>query len=200
MFRHAAAVLILGLAACVPQPQVDFAAAPPGDYELDPDHASLIWRVPHLNGLSLFTARFDDWSAELTFDPEQPEKAHVTVTIEAASVSTGNEVFDQTIADERNLLDARRHPQVRFESTGVEITGDNTATVTGDLTFHGVSAPVALDVVFNGTLRDPIRNRRVVGFSASGVLQRSDFGADGYVNFGVGEEVEVLVEAEFLRR
>ncbi len=198
--RRAGLAILLLAAACIPKPQLDVANIPDGDYALDPDHASLVWRVPHLNGLSLFTARFDSWTAELNFDPERPEEAQVTATIDAASVSTGNKEFDQTIADQRRLLDAKSHPEIRFTSTKVTVTGENTAEILGDLTFHGVTAPVSLNVTFNGSLRDPIRNRRVVGFSASGVISRAAWGADGFVNFGVGEEVELLIEAEFLKR
>lgn len=199
-WRAASLVVLFVAAACVPEPRLELANVPRGDYELDPDHASLIWRVPHANGLSLYTARFDSWTAELTFDPERPEDARVVATIDAASVSTGSSMFDETIAGERNLLDAETHPQIRFTSTRVTVTGENTARVEGDLAFHGVTAPASLDVTFNGSLRDPLRNRQVIGFSATGVITRADWGADGYVNFGVGEDVELLIEAEFLKR
>ncbi len=186
--------------ACAPTPVASFAAAPQGEYRLDPNHASIIWRVGHLNGLSRFVGRFDDFDAALDFDPAAPEQSRLTATIDATSINTGLGDFDGQIANNANLLDARRHPEIRFESTALELNGDNRATLTGDLTLRGVTAPVTLDVTFNGATRDPLRRgAQVVGFSARSTVRRSDFGADAYVRFGVADDVELLIEAEFIR-
>ncbi len=189
------------LAGCAPTPVVDFSAAPQGTYQLDPKHASIIWRVGHLNGLSRFVGRFDDFDAALEFDPDAPEQARLSAVIEAASINTGLADFDPQIANNSKILDAQRHPQIRFETTAITLTGGENATVTGDLTVRGVTAPLTLDVRFNGTTRDFLRGgARVIGFSAIGTLSRSTFGADAYINFGVSDEVELLIEAEFIRQ
>ena len=102
-----------------------------------------------------------------------------------------------------DFLDAARYPEISFRSTLLERTGPNTARVTGELTLHGVTRPVALDVRFNGGYAgmelDP--NARV-GFSARGVFNRSDFGMAYGIppegsNMGVGDAVEVIIETEF---
>jgi polyisoprenoid-binding protein YceI len=186
------------VAACVSAPSTAPQAAPAGAYVLDPNHASLIWRVSHGAGLSRYTARFDRFSAALDLDPAAPEQARLDVAVEAASVSTGNPDFDSQVADV--VFNAGSHPEIRFVSTSVEVTGENRARVTGDLTFHGVTAPAVLDVVYNGGAHDPLRRADVVGFSATGTIDRTVFGADAYTNFGVGEEVELLIEAEFLKQ
>ncbi len=203
--RRALRVLVFAAAAlaaagCAPTPVADFAAAPEGAYRLDPAHASVTWRVGHLNGLSRFVGRFDTIDAALDFDPDAPEESTLTATIDAASISTGLGDFDRQLANNGRLLDADDHPQIRFMSTRVTVTADNRAVVEGDLTLRGATAPVTLDVTFNGATRDPLRRgARVVGFSATATLRRSDFGADAYVNFGVSDEVEVWIEAEFIR-
>lgn len=189
---------LLPAAGCVSAPSLAPDAAPAGAYALDPAHASLVWRVPHGAGLSRYTARFDRFDAALDFDPAAPENARVDVTIEAASVSTGDPDFDAQVAGA--VFDAAAYPTIRFTSTAVEVTGPNTARVTGDLVFRGVSAPATLDVTYNGGATDPLRGADVVGFSATATIDRTAFGADAYVNFGVGATVELLIEAEFLKR
>jgi polyisoprenoid-binding protein YceI len=93
-----------------------------------------------------------------------------------------------------------------FRSTGLELTGPNTARMTGELDLHGVARPVTLAVTFNGGHAshplDPFGSR--IGFSAHGSLRRSEFGiAEGLPppgsDFGVGDDVEILIEAEFTR-
>jgi polyisoprenoid-binding protein YceI len=188
----------LALAACVTAPSTAPEAAPAGTYVLDPSHASLVWRVEHGAGLSHYTARFDRFTAALDFDPADPGSARLDVAIEAASVSTGDPAFDGQIADA--VFDAARHPEIRFRSTAVEVTGPNAARVTGELSLRGVIAPTTLEVVYNGGAHDPLRGADVIGFSASGAIDRTAFGADAYINFGVGPVVELAIEAELLKR
>jgi polyisoprenoid-binding protein YceI len=93
---------------------------------------------------------------------------------------------------------AGEHPEITFEATGIDVTGDNTGTVTGDLSFLGVTQPVTLDVVFNGTQTFPWNNgRETIGFSATGEITRSEFGLDRMVG-PIGDTVELVIEAEFL--
>lgn len=194
----ALAALAAALTACVSAPSTAPDAAPAGEYLLDPAHASLVWRVPHGAGLSRYTARFDRFTASLDFDPAAPEDARLDVAIEAASVSTGDPDFDAQVA--RVVFDAEAHPEIRFRSSSVEVTGANAARVTGDLSFHGVTAPATLEVVYNGGANDPLRGGEVIGFSARGAIDRTAFGTDAYVSFGVGAMVEIEIEAELLKQ
>jgi polyisoprenoid-binding protein YceI len=182
--------------------------APAGVYTLDPDHTSVVFRVSHM-GLSHYTARFTKIDGQLTFDPTSPAAQSVTATIDAGSLATAYPDaakldFDAQI--EKEFLEAAKYPQITFRSTKVEPTGAETARVTGDLTLHGVTRPVVLEVTYNGGYKaggmDPKGHR--VGFSARGAFKRSDFGI-GYgvpapgTTFGVGDEVEVIIESEFTR-
>lgn len=182
--------------------------APAGEYKLDKAHASLVFTVSHL-GLSDYTARFTGWDAILQFDPDNPETMQVRAEIDPRSLEThypGEDLdFNATIAGE-DWLDAGAFPQMRFQSTGVEQTGPAAATLTGDLTLHGVTQPVTMDVEFNGgyagNAMDPAGSR--IGFSAHGALKRSDFGISLGVpepgsSMGVSDRVMFEIEAEFTR-
>lgn len=180
--------------------------APPGAYKIDPNHASLTFRVNHM-GLSRYTARFTDIAADLQFDPANPAAMSVNATINPRSIETdfhGDKPdFDAELAGP-SWLDAAKFPQITFKSTKVDVTGPATANVTGDLTLHGVTRPVTLETTFNGGAKpngmDPAGSR--IGFSAQGSLKRSEFGVSYGIpapgsNFGVGDEVEFFIEAEF---
>jgi polyisoprenoid-binding protein YceI len=204
MFRALilAAVLIPSLAGAQ-----DLPPPPAGTYHIERGHTRVLFQVSHL-GLSGYTALFTDYAATLTFDPENPAAMTLTATIEAASVETHYPDpaldFNAVVAGPE-FLDAGQFPQITFASTSVTVTGDNTADVTGDLTLHGVTKPVTLQVTYNGgygqTDFDPGGAR--IGFSATGQMLRSDFGiaygvpAPG-TDFGVSDEVKIIIEAEFV--
>lgn len=182
--------------------------APAGEYKLDKAHASLVFTVSHL-GLSDYTARFTGWDAILQFDPDNPETMQVRAEIDPRSLEThypGDDLdFNATIAGE-DWLDAGAFPQIVFQSTAIDQTGPAGAAVTGNLTLHGVTRPVTLTINFNGgyagNAMDPAGSR--IGFSARGVLQRSDFGVDLGIpepgsSMGVSDRVTFEIEAEFTR-
>ena len=201
---------VLGLAAAIPA-----AAAPPiteapaGVYVMDLSHTSVNFRLLHL-GLSHYTARFTKVDGKLTFDPANLAAQGVTAVIDADSLQTNfpdpaKLDFDTQV--ETQFLAAAKFPKITFTSTKVEPTGPRTAKVTGDLTLHGVTKPVTLEATFNGGFKagqmDPSGAR--IGFSAKGVFKRSDYGI-GYgipapgTNFGVGDQIEVIIETEFTRK
>ena len=89
---------------------------------------------------------------------------------------------------------AEQFPEMAFSSTAVELTGSGWQ-VTGDLTLHGVTKPVTLDVTFNGAGENPILKQEQLGFSAHGTIKRSEFGIRQYVPM-VGDEVDLTIESE----
>jgi len=175
--------------------------APSGRYVLDPTHASVLWRVSHL-GLSQYTGRFNRIAAELDFVAETPERSSLTVQIETASIDTGYNAlgleknFDAEVAD---ALGAGAHPTIRFVSTGIARTGPATGQLNGDLTLNGITRPVALDVTFYGAKTDPFARKPRLGFAARGKIDRTQWGVDRWAAVGIGKEVELVIEAEFLR-
>ena len=216
--RVASTICAIALLAAGPLPGHDVLAADPiapaatevpaGTYTLDRNHASLIFRVNHL-GFSHYTARFTRFAATLELDPAHPAASRVTATIDPTSIETDNPDpaldFDHQLQNQ-DWLSTAQFPQMTFRSTALELTGPNTAHVAGELDLHGVTRPVTLDVTFNGGYAshpmDPSGAR--IGFSAHGSLRRSEFGMTVGIpapgsTFGVGDEVEILIEAEFTR-
>ncbi len=174
---------------------------PAGTYALDKAHASVTWRVNHL-GFSMYTARFTDFDATITLDPAQPTRSSVVVTINPNSVRTDFPAperinFDQKISQE--ILRSKEHPEIRFRSTRLEATGPTTGRMTGDLTFLGVTRPVTLDVRLNGAGPNPFNQTATLGFSATGAIRRSEFGSTDYAP-GIGDEVQLMIEAEFQKK
>ena len=195
------------LAAVLTAPALGRAAAPvtapAGAYKLDKAHASLTFQVNHM-GFSRYTARFTRFDASLNLDPAHPARSSVTATVDPKSLSlnTPPPGFEDEIRGP-NWLNAAKYPQMSFRSTRVTPTGPNTARIDGDFTLHGVTKPVTLQATFiggyPGMAMDP--NARV-GFSARGVLKRSQFGitlgipAPG-TTMGVSDAVDFDIEAEF---
>jgi polyisoprenoid-binding protein YceI len=109
------------------------------------------------------------------------------------------DTFDQEISESDAYFNSAAFPAITFKSTEVTTTGHNTGTVTGDLTFRGVTKPVTLDVLYNGTASFPwAPDQPKIGFSATGSLKRSDFGMDILVP-SVSDEVDLLIEVEFAK-
>lgn len=205
LFARFLAATAASLALCAPVEAIS-AQAPAGVYEMDLSHTSVIFRIDHL-GLSRYTGRFTRATGKLTFDPANPTAQSVNAVIDATSLQTNYPEptkldFDAQIR--KQFLAAESYPTITFQSTKVELTGPSTARVTGDFTLHGVTKPITLETTFNGGYpkggMDPTAAR--IGFSAHGVFKRSDFGMKQFVpppgtHFGVGDEIDVIIETEF---
>ncbi len=192
----ALACLLAGSAGAQTRPDV-----PAGTYKLDPNHASVTWKVSHM-GLSRYTARFTKVDAQIVFDPSDPTKSSLTASVDPTSVRTdypnaAQKDFDKELRDDPRFFKVGQFPEVKFVSRRIEMTGDKTGRITGDLTFMGVTKPMALDVTLNGFFKEhPASKKPALGFSAVGTIKRSEFGMDALVPI-VGDEVQVLIEAEF---
>ncbi|UXN02863.1 MULTISPECIES: YceI family protein [unclassified Bartonella] len=173
--------------------------APQGNYSLDPNHTNLLWSVSHF-GLSNYIARFDKIEGNLVLDPSDVSKSTLEVTVDPASVDTNHQSepnkFNEELAGEK-FFDVAQYKTITFKSTAIEVTGEKTGKVTGDLTFHGVTKPVTLDVTFNTALTPhPMTKKAALGFSAKGVIKRSEFGLSAMVPM-VSDDVNLVIETEF---
>lgn len=177
---------------------------PAGAYILDKTHTSVTFRVNHL-GFSRYTARFSSIDGRLKFDPAAPAAMSVEATIDPLSLELNAppKGFHDELTG-KAWFNAAAFPAITFRSTKVEVTGANTARVTGDFSLHGVTKPVTLEVTYNGgwppNSFDPGGAR--IGFSAHGAFKRSAFGMGMGIpapgsTMGVGDDVEVMIETEF---
>jgi polyisoprenoid-binding protein YceI len=190
------AVLALPGAAAADPTSRDPGRAPAGTYELDRSHASLIVKVPHLGGLSRYTMRFNSLSGAFTYDPANWQATRVTIKVDPRSIDTGRWRFSRTVA---GYFEPDRHPVILFSSTSLAPGADGEGRLSGELTFHGVTRPVTLDVVFNGVGPGLAGSGTRMGFSGTGRIRRSEFGVTGGRPFA-GDEVDLVFEVEFVKR
>lgn len=167
-----------------------FAAAE--KYILDPAHTYVFWQVNHFG----FSHPSGKWMADgtLTIDQEKPEEGKLDVTIKVANIVTGIPKFDSHLKS-ADFFDVAKYPTATFKSTKITVTGKDTAEVTGDLTLHGVTKPVTLDVKLNKLDNSPITQKMTAGFSATTTIKRSDFGLDKFAP-GVSDDAMVAIESE----
>ena len=168
----------------------NLAAQPAGIYEVEPTHTSVHWRLAHGN-LSTYTARFDKIGGTINFNPQNPTASSADITIQANSVNTGLPSFDAEIA--KQVFKAEANPTITFKSTGLQAISATTGIMTGDLTVAGVTKPVSLNVTYNAGRMSPFARRQNVGFSATATLKRSDWGMTNWINFGIGDQVDLII-------
>ncbi len=172
----------------------DPAQAPAGEYALDPHHASVTLKLAHM-GLSHYTMHFTTLSGGYAFDPAHPTASKVRLSIDPNSIQTDDPAFNKEIAEK--FLETGKYPTITFASTSLTRGAANHGKLAGDLTFHGVTKPVSLNVDYRGFVT--MMGQQRMGFSGETVIKRSDFGAGAYVPV-VGDEVTVLVELEFVKK
>lgn len=183
-------------AVVTPNVNQEAAALRAGAYSLDETHAAIVFRIDHL-GFSDYLGRFETFSANLDFDEDNPTASQISAVIDMSSLDIANDDFAKTLMGPE-WFDAAQFPRASFTSTAITITGENTGTMTGDFVLHGVSKPVTLDVTFNGGARDLLRSAYIVGFSARGTIDRTDFGVSRFAGV-ISNDVNIEIEAEFIR-
>ena len=170
-----------------------FSAQAADKYDIDPTHTQVQFTYNHM-GFSNITGRFDEVKGDFLFDVADPTKSSVNITIPVASISTGVDKLDEHLL-KADFFDATQFPTATFKSTGVTAAGEGKLAVAGDLTIHGVTRPVVLDVTINGTGEHPMRKVPAAGFDARTQIKRSDFGVGAYVP-AVGDEVTIAITVE----
>jgi len=193
MKRTLAAVLALAPALALAQAQAT-------TWKIDPTHTQTGFTVRHL-GITNVRGEFKDTTGTVTLDEKDPSRSSVEVTIDVATINTREDKRDAHLKS-ADFLDVEKHPKITFRSTKVEKAGDG-YKVTGDLTMHGVTKPVVLEVgPLSPELKDPWGGIRR-GVSARTTIDRRDFG----LLYGkmveaapvVGDLVKIEIEAELVR-
>lgn len=198
-FPVRSAFLLLAMTFAMPawSATTDLKDIPSGVYALDPNHASITFRVLHL-GFSRYTGRFDKFDATLDFDSANPENSKLDVIINPNSVNTNNAKLEEELKAEP-YFNTTKFPAMTFVATKIERTGDTTGKITGDFTMLGVTRSVTLDATFIGGGEHPMMKTPTLGFSATGSLKRSAFGLEKLIPM-VGDDVTFDVQAEFNKR
>jgi polyisoprenoid-binding protein YceI len=202
LLLHSTALLLLGaasaFAADMPKPvppTTDLSKAATGEYKLEKGHSTILFGYSHL-GYSTYFVRVNDFDATLEFKPAAPETSSITVTIDTDSLDSNNDAMDDKF-DSAEFFDVDTFPEAKFVSTRLQKLNDAEGKLYGNLTLHGVTKPIVLDITFNGYGTNPITQAPSLGFSALGKIKRSDFGLGAYVPL-VGDEVSIIIETEFV--
>ena len=167
---------------------------PSGIYALDKTHAYVTFSYLH-QGLSYPLLRATRLDGELELDAADIENSKVNVAIEADSIRTNTPYFDKELASPK-FFNAGKYPHITFATDRYEATSESTGELNGFVTIRGISKPVTLAVTINGAMVNPITKKPVIGISAQGSLQRSDFDLDRFIP-AVADRVDVSIEAEF---
>jgi polyisoprenoid-binding protein YceI len=163
-------------------------------YTLDNEHTVVLYALNHL-GFSTSRGIFRDVTGQLVLDDRMPATSRLEVTVKTASIDTFDEGRDKAVRGAQ-FLDVEKYPDMHFVSTKIERIGETAARVTGDLTLHGVTHPLTLDVALVKEGKHPMTGAQRVGFSARGTLKRSEFGILGFLP-AVGDDVTITIDSEF---
>lgn len=172
------------------------AIAAPEAYTLDASHSQIVFNYNHL-GYSTSYGMFSGFNGEIQFDQEDPAASSVAVSFPVMSMLTGwEERFAHFMSPD--FFDGTDEEMVTFTSTSIEVTGDNTALITGDLTLNDVTKSVVLDAKLNQIGDHPMAGKPWAGFDATTTLLRSDYNLGQFAPF-VSDEVQVMISVEAMK-
>lgn len=165
-------------------------------YVLNSSHSQVVFNYDHL-GFSTTYGMFSGFEGEIMFDEAAPAKSSVSVSMPVMSMFTGWEQREAHFMS-GDFFGAEEGDLVTFTSTSIEVTGDDTALITGDLTMNDVTQSVTLDAKLNKTGDHPMAGKPWMGFDATTTLKRSDFNLGAFAP-AVGDEVNVMISLEAMK-
>lgn len=169
------------------------AFAAPVEFVIDPGHTQIEFTYSHF-GYSNITVRFDQVEGSVVYDAENPAASSATATIAIDSMDSGVDKLDAHLKSPE-FFDGPTFAKAEFKSTAVEAAGEGKLKMTGDLSIHGVTKPVTLEVTINKVAEHPMKKVLTAGFDASTTIKRSDFGVGAYVP-AVSDEVRIDITLE----
>jgi polyisoprenoid-binding protein YceI len=191
-------LLSLALAAVLGAASLPAAAE---SWSIDASHSTVGFSVRHMMVTNV-KGTFGKFTAKVDGSPAEPATAKISATVEVASVDTRDAKRDEHLRS-ADFFDTGKFPEMTFTSTKVEKTSATTAKVTGNLTLRGVTKPVVLDVEYTSPVKNPW-GKTVVGASATGKINRKDFGVNWSKSLDggglvVGDEVTIQLDLQFVK-
>jgi len=173
------------------------AAAQAANWDIDPKHTAAQFSVRHL-GVSTVRGAFSKVSGSVQYDPADPSKDSLEATIDANSVDTRVEARDNDLRSP-HFFDVQKYPTITFHSKATKIAGPGKLLITGDLTMHGVTKEVVLDVDGpSAAIKDPMGKGQRIGASATTKITRQDFGISADPGI-VGDEITITIDVELVQ-
>ncbi|MBK0378296.1 YceI family protein [Mucilaginibacter segetis] len=167
-------------------------------WKADKAHSHVKFTITHL-AVSDVDGTFTDFDANIVAAKPDFSDAKFSFTANTASVNTENDMRDKHLKS-ADFFDVDKFPTMTFTSTDIKPAGTNKYKVTGNLTLHGVTKPVTLDVLYRGTITNPMTKGPDAGFKVTGTIKRSDFGfGSKYGSPMLSDEVELSAGGEFLK-
>jgi polyisoprenoid-binding protein YceI len=164
----------------------------------DDPHSQLGFTVNHL-GISDISGTFNDFDVKVTSAKPDFSDAVFELTAQVASIDTRVEARDNHLKS-ADFFDAAKYPTLNFKSTGVKKQAENQYTLTGNLTLHGITKPVTLNLLYKGTVENPMSKKQTAGFQVTGVIKRSDFNlGSGFPEPMISNEVRIKGDGEFIQ-
>lgn len=165
----------------------------------DKAHSQLQFTVDHL-GLSDVSGMFEDFDVTITSESEDFSDAVFELTAQVGSINTRIEARDNHLKS-ADFFDVETYPTITYKSTGITKVGEDRFTLTGDLTIHGVTKSVDMDLWYRGIVVDEESNKQTVGFQLTGVINRMDFNVGpGFPEPMISNEVRIKADGEFIKQ
>ncbi|MBL4677322.1 MAG: YceI family protein [Mucilaginibacter sp.] len=167
-------------------------------YKTDAPHSQLHFTINHL-GISDISGTFDDFEATLRSGKADFSDARFELTAKTISVDTRVEQRDHHLRS-ADFLDTETYPTLVFKSAQLKPNGKNKFKISGNLTLHGVTKPVTLELAYGGTVLNPANQNQVAGFTASGIIRRSDFGiGPKFPAPLLSDDIRIVANGEFIK-
>ncbi len=190
-FRSVWMFLLLGFFALI-LPEAGF---PLGNFTIDPEHSSIVFRVKHL-GITFVSGQFNRATGRYVAPDNETGKAEIDIRVRVMDIDSGNAVRDEHLRSP-DFFHAEKYPWITFKSASIESLNADSFMVSGDLSFHGVTRRITIEALKTGTQEDGQGQVRT-GFQAKFTIRRSDYGMK-YMLGGVGDRVELTVNVEGVR-
>jgi polyisoprenoid-binding protein YceI len=164
----------------------------------DDPHSQLGFTVTHL-GISEISGTFNDFDVDVSSSKPDFSDARFELTAKTASIDTRVEARNNHLKS-ADFFDVEKYSTLTFTSNSIKKTGTNKYKLTGDLTMHGITKSVTMDLVYNGTVENPMSKKQTAGFQITGKIKRSDFGiGEKFPSAVISDEVRIKADGEFIQ-
>ncbi len=170
----------------------------PGIWKNDDPHSQLGFTVKHM-GIADVSGTFNDFDVTINSAKSDFSDAVFELTASIASIDTRVEARDNHLKSP-DFFDAQKYPTLHFKSTSLKKDGDTKFKLTGDLTLHGVTKEVTMDLEYRGTVENAMNKKQTAGFQLTGVIRRSDFAVgNSFPPPMISDEVRIKADGEFVQ-